>query len=240
MRWKIFYSGWNPMFKAVLFDMDGTLVDSEETTLAALAECLERRGCKMTDELREYTVKNAWDKVLMFLYDRFQGLPSPREFLDETLELKREMMGKNGPALLPGAREIFSSLSSSYNLAIVSGSFKMEIERLLAYMNSAGYVKCIIGGDDVNFHKPNPECYLRAAQALGAPLHRCLVVEDSPIGIAAGAAAGAAVVAVKAGNRYGLNQRGAHYSVDSLLDLTTEKIESIWKDWNPGTLLQGE
>jgi HAD superfamily hydrolase (TIGR01509 family) len=194
----------------------------------------------MTDELREYTVKNAWDKVLMFLYDRFEGLPSPREFLDETLELKREMMDKNGPALLPGAREVLSSLSRSYSLAIVTGSFKMEAERLLAHMNAAGHVKCIIGGDDVNFHKPNPECYLRAAEALGCSPHRCLAVEDSPIGIAAGVAAGTAVVAVKAGNRYGFNQAGAPYRIDSLLDLTEEKIESIWKDWNPGTLLQGD
>ena len=84
-----------------------------------------------------------------------------------------------------------------------------------------------MAAEDVATSKPDPEGYLRAAEALGAPPQRCLVIEDSTAGIAAGRTAGAQVVGVQAGNFADQDQSQAHRIIDTLHDLTGELVAEL-------------
>ncbi len=220
------------MFEAVLFDMDGTLIDSEEITLQALDVILRRYGHYLDEELRNFTVRHAWDKVLDAIYSKVPNLPEPTEFLNEVIAEKSIIEKTAGYHLLPGAKEAIERLSKDFKIAIVSGSLTEEIERLIEFMQIEKFINFYIGGDLVDRHKPHPEGFLVAAQRLGIKPGHCVVIEDSPFGIQSGLSAGMAVVAVAAGNRYGFDQSDAHFIIDSLNDLTVENLESMWKAWS--------
>ena len=219
------------MFKALLFDMDGTLVDSEEITLDALDETLKQYGHYLAPELRDFVSHHAWDKVIDRLYATWHDLPDVRQLLDETLKLKGEIMAAGNVPLLPGTDDVFQRLRPHAKTAIVSGSFSHEITFLVDFLKAQNVVDFTLGGDQITQHKPHPESFLTAAQQLGAKPEECLVIEDSPFGIKSGVDAGMAVVAVKAGNRYAYNQSEAHFSLDTLNDLTPESLQSLYQQW---------
>ena len=219
------------MFGAILLDMDGTLVDSEEITIAAIEEILGQRGIVFTREHKDFTARHAWDKVLDLLYTAHPDLPPVRTFLDQVLSRKAVMMKSGQVPLLPGAREIFTRLSATMKLAVVSGSFSHEIAFLLSHMGVEDHCHFSLGGDQMTRHKPHPESYLTAARVLGVAPEQCLVVEDSPFGIEAGLKSGAAVVAISAGNRYGFDQSAAHFILPTLNDLTLPTLADLYRQW---------
>lgn len=219
------------MFKALLFDMDGTLVDSEEITLDALDETLKQYGHYLAPELRDFVSHHAWDKVIDRLYATWDDLPDVRRLLDETLCLKGEIMAAGNVPLLPGTIDVFQRLRPSAKTAIVSGSFSHEIAFLVNFLDARSEVDFTLGGDQITKHKPDPESFLTAAKHLGVAPEDCLVIEDSPFGIQSGVDAGMAVVAVKAGNRYAYNQSKAHFSLETLNDLTPQSLQSLHRQW---------
>ena len=219
------------MFKALLFDMDGTLVDSEEITLDALDAVLKQYGHFLEADLRHFVAHHAWDKVIDRLYATWDDLPEVRQLLDETLILKGNIMAGGKVPLLPGVGDVFQRLHPLAKTAIVSGSFSHEITFLVNYLKAENVVDFTLGGDQISNHKPHPESFLTAARHLNVAPEDCLVIEDSPFGIQAGVDAGMAVVAIKAGNRYAYNQSMAHFSLDTLGDLTPQSLQTLYRQW---------
>jgi HAD superfamily hydrolase (TIGR01509 family) len=183
------------MVEAVIFDLDGVLIDSESVWDAARREVVAQNGGTWTDAATR----------------AMQGMSSPewsrylRDELGVSLdpdEISRQVVGRVLAAyerevpLLPGAVEAVRRLAERWPLGLASSANRPVIDAVLA---SAGLTECFsatVSGDEVAHGKPSPDVYLMAADKLGVDPVQASAVEDSTNGLCAGAAAGMLVIAV--------------------------------------------
>ena len=182
---------------AVLWDMDGVLVDSEPLWTLAEVELARELGGEWTDEVKALVVGTRLDVSVPTIL-RFYGAPDGRDevaraasfLLDRMVELYAGDL-----VLMPGAGALLAEVrAADIPVALVSSSYRALVDSVLAA--GVGPFELTLAGDEVTNAKPHPEPYLTAAERLGVDPAGCVVVEDSPSGVAAGEAAGAAVVAV--------------------------------------------
>ncbi len=186
---------------AVLFDLDGTLVQSEDLyqrATQAMLDWVGRSLDELTPEERSQIPGRSALQNMRFYCARF-GLPQPPEALvSQRMDHVCRMVEEEGVMLVPGAREILESLRiSDVPIALASSSPERYVSRVLEVTALAEFFDVVKTGDDVKAFKPDPEIFLQAAQGLGVPAERCLVVEDAHSGILAGKAAGMKVLAVE-------------------------------------------
>lgn len=171
---------------ALLLDCDGTLVDSTAAVERHWEEFASRRGLNLAQILPGAHGRRSQDVIA--------GLVGPDDVNDETtLFEQREAHDTSGVRATPGA-ELVRTLPSSAWAIVTSGSRAVAAARLIA----AGLPmpQVLVSADDVARGKPEPDAYLLAASALGVNPTQCVVIEDSPVGIAAGGAAGCTVLAL--------------------------------------------
>ncbi|CRZ13851.1 phosphoglycolate phosphatase [Mycolicibacterium neworleansense] len=184
--------------RAVLWDMDGTLVDSEKLWDIAMHALYARMGGVLTAEVRESTVGGSSETVMRIVYDDLGLEPDPAAMAasadwlhDYTGELFEQ-----GLPWRPGAQEMLDGLTAAgIPMALVTNTRRDLAERAL---NSIGrhYFSVTVCGDEVPSGKPAPDPYLRAADLLGIATASCLAVEDSVTGTASAEAAGCPVLVV--------------------------------------------
>jgi HAD superfamily hydrolase (TIGR01509 family) len=182
---------------AVLWDMDGLLVDSEPLWTVAEQELADRLGGTFTPELKALIVGTRLD-VAVPLFLTHLGHPASPEAVQEAAAwlLARVVELFAQPIdLQPGAVALLAELDAAgVPQALVSSSYRVLVDAVLAH--GVGPFALTVAGDEVGRGKPHPEPYLTAAARLGVDPRRCVVLEDSPAGVASGEAAGCAVVAV--------------------------------------------
>lgn len=183
-----------PLPTAVLFDMDGTIIDSEPHWMAAEKRLAARYGVTWTDEDAKMLVGWALEKSAAYL--RGRGIPM------EPLAIINWLQSEVIQALVedvpwrPGARELIASLSAAgVPVALVTMSWREMVDVVVPAL-PAGTFGVIVCGDEVTNGKPHPEPYLTACSALGVDPSTAIVIEDSPTGVASGLAAGCKVVGV--------------------------------------------
>lgn len=210
--------------RAVLFDLDGTLVDSEREIMEILTAELAARGRPLSEQERHFVIGHGWSEIYEFL--RAHGpLPLSQQELEEVVYLVRQdRIERNGARELPGAAATVRRISQRLPCALVTGSSRAEAEMVLRALGIAGCFRALCCAGEYARGKPAPDPYLLAAQRLGVQPERCLAIEDAAAGIAAARAAGMYCIAVRAGNFAGQDQSGAHLQVatleevDALLD----------------------
>lgn len=172
---------------AVLFDVDGTLVDSTPLVERAARQWAPEYGIDAEEFLAGAHGRRTGDRIADFLPP--ERVRAATEHLDA---LEAEEVGC--VVALPGARELLSSMGGLPWAVVTS----MDAAQLRARTEAAGVPlpEVVVTASDVSVGKPDPAGYLRAARRLGADPRACVVIEDAPAGIAAGRAAGATVVAV--------------------------------------------
>lgn len=180
---------------AVLFDMDGTLIDSEpvwfETEVGLLAEL----GYELGPEHWPYVLGQPNEVACKYLLN-VSGLPLTWQELSARIEAAMVPILSQGVELLPGVKDLLVELAAAgVPTALVSASPRSIVDACLGGIG-ADFFRHTVAGDDVALAKPDPEPYLLAARLLGVPPEECVVIEDSPIGTASGAAAGCRVLSV--------------------------------------------
>jgi len=184
------------MIAAVVFDMDGVLIDSEETWSRVRGGVVARHGGNWTeqdqhnvmgDNSRQWSeyIKRTWNLSL-----------SADEIFNEVLDTMIATYERDGLTVLPGAREAVALLGEQYLLAVASSSPRKLIDAALRLIGLDRYFKATVSSDDVSHGKPAPDVYLATAKRLDIAARNCAAVEDSSNGIRAAVAAGMSTIAV--------------------------------------------
>ena len=182
--------------RAVIFDMDGVIVDSEPRHERAFLEVVRELGYGEGLKLRFADYIGRSDQEL---WVDFVARHKPAEPLEELLARKRlrvvEIIRREQP-VFEGLPELVEKLSARYALALASGSERLVVEEVLKLRRLGSYFPVVVSSSDVQCGKPAPDIFLRAAALLKMAPQSCCVVEDSKPGVAAGLAAGMQVIAI--------------------------------------------
>ncbi|MEV0897478.1 HAD family phosphatase [Actinoplanes sp. NPDC049802] len=182
----------------MLFDMDGTLVDSEQIWGIALAELAVHAGGVLSDSARLAMVGTSMEHS-MRLFRADLGQPQRPEAPDVAwLTARVRELFADGLVWRPGAMELLHAVrAAGIPTALVTSTGRQLVEVALKTLGAENF-DVVVCGDEVERPKPDPEPYRTAAASLGVPIGSCVAIEDSPSGVASAAAAGAAVLAVPA------------------------------------------
>ena len=220
--------------KAVLFDFDGVLVNSEPLHYRALRGCLLPEGIDVGEEeyARFYLAYDDWQAIRVAL--ERHGIPGDAARVQALAERKADLFDEllATVPLFPGARELVVSLAREVPLAIASGALRSEIERILQPSGLRPFFEAVVGAEDVERGKPDPEPYLTAMAHLRGRVPQlrpqdCVVIEDTMAGIASALAAGMKVVAVAQTYPAG-ELRAANLVVDSLAALDASGLRQLF------------
>jgi beta-phosphoglucomutase len=214
-----------------IFDLDGTLVDSFDAHLIAWQSMSSRHGVPITlahferhfgrrneDMLREIWSEAGHARLTDVQVDQLGR---------EKESLFRALVSKQFPAMDGGPELLRSLAHDGWQLAVGSSAPIENVDLALDGMCVRELFHSIVSGDDVKEGKPNPECFLLAAQRLNLPPDRCVVIEDAPAGITAARAAGMLCVAITSKGHRRETQRDADLVVRSLRELTPNVMSGL-------------
>ena len=184
--------------KAVLFDMDGLMVDTESLSTEAFINSAKAQGYNMTKEETLKVLGFTKANIYQFWIDYFQGTNvDGKKLVDDHYEYIENVLYTVGPKKMPYVEELLKYLrENNYKIAVASSSDTADIKNNLEKTKLEKYIDEIASGAEVENGKPAPDVFLLAAKRLGVDAKDCLILEDSKAGIKAGKASGAMVFMV--------------------------------------------
>jgi HAD superfamily hydrolase (TIGR01509 family) len=204
--------------KAVVFDLDGLMFNTEELYVDVGTEILGRRGYEFTPALLDQMMGRPSRVALQIMIDTHTLKATVEELLAETDELFPDIL-RARLAPMPGLVDLLAALeASSIPKGIATSSRRAFVDRVLTQFDYHPRFAPILTSEDITDGKPHPEIYLKAAQRLGIPPGEMLVLEDSQNGCRAAVAAGAIAVAVPSGHSHRHDFTGAALVAKSLAD----------------------
>lgn len=211
--------------QTVFFDLDGTLIDTEQAAARVLRETFHEWNIPISHEDADRVTGVTWEKALQFLFTRYAP-PIPSDDATHLILARYHAVLRDHLPEVPGAREAVRSLSKYVRLAVVSGSHHHTIEWALKQLGILQYFEFVLGAEDYPQSKPAPDGYLKGLKMMGADPATSLVFEDSFAGITSSKAAGIKVVALRATNYLNQDQSKADYFIHDLRDVSDAWIRS--------------
>ncbi|HUU26172.1 MAG TPA: HAD family phosphatase [archaeon] len=214
--------------KAVLYDLDGLMVDSEPLHGKASEKALNAYGHTLEDipaALRQSFYGRRVAEIAADVVNCLSLPVSPERWARERLEIFMELV-EQGINLMPGAEESLSLFEGNgLKKAVVSSGDRKYVQKILRLTGLTSRFEAVVTGDDVTRGKPDPQCYLLGAQKLDVPPPGCLVLEDAYPGIKAARAAGMKVIGVE--NNFNSRFDGADVVVSSLAAIDQKVLGTL-------------
>jgi len=216
--------------KAAIWDVDGTLVDTAELHFQAWqAICREQgRDFNRADFAATFGQRNP-DIIRKLFGDRFNA--EEIAALGDRKEVLYRAAASNGVDLLPGVRALVEDLHrAGFAQAIGSSAPHANLELILRLTEIAGFFEVVVGSEDTQRGKPDPQVFLTAAERLGVPASRCVVFEDAVAGVQAARAGGMKCVAVRCVGHHseeGLRKAGAGLVVETLEQISANTLGKL-------------
>jgi sugar-phosphatase len=199
--------------RALLLDMDGTLVNSDASVERVWRRWSERHGLDVDEVMKVVHGRQGYASMALLLPDR----PMEQNYADNARLLAEETADTEGVVAIPGAAELLASLRGVPHALVTSADVALSTARMAAAGLELPEVR--VTAESVGASKPDPEGFLKGAAELGVAAADCVVFEDSGAGIAAGRAAGMTVV--------GVGPRAASHAPDAVVrDLTEVRVEA--------------
>jgi len=185
-----------PRLEAVLFDMDGVIIDSEPLWSKAEQQLLARRNLAYSPELKAVMMGLDSSEAVGYLIKHYDLQESLGEVVEERNQLIAGLF-RQFLQPMPHALQLVRSVrAAEIKTGLASSSPKELVDLALGRLNITGLFDLILSGDQVVRGKPAPDMYLTAARELGVSQENCLVIEDAPHGVAAAKAAGMCCLAI--------------------------------------------
>ncbi len=205
------------MLEAVIFDLDGVLVDSEPLWNCAKQEVVEASGGHWREDAPKAMIGMSSPEWSAYMRDEL-GVPLKVEAIDRLVVQQMEQSYRAQLPLLSGAVEAVRALQRHWPLGLASSANREIIDLVLVLAGLTDAFRATVSSEEVKRGKPAPDVYLEAARLLGAQPARCIAIEDSTSGLRSAAAAGMGVVAVP----------NPHYPPDpEALALATATVRTI-------------
>lgn len=216
-----------PQPRAVLWDMDGTLLDSADYHWLSWRDALAREGVDLTYEQFSATFGQRNDTILRGYFG--PDFPASEiERISEAKELRyRELVRTRGIELLPGVRRWLMRLKrDGWRQAVASSAPRANIETIIEVLDLREYFDVVVSAEDVQRGKPDPQVFLVAAERVAVPLARCIVVEDAPAGLEAAWRAGMRAIGVRSSH----GELQADRVVGTLDELPDDAFDALLPD----------
>ena len=215
---------------AVLFDMDGTLIDSEPLWLAAETQVMDELGGGWTQADQQHCLGGPLERVADYMVRRSGTEHTPHDVAQRLLDRVTSLFRESPLTWRPGSREFLrETLDLDIPRALVTASWGVLVDAVFDRMcDDVGGVpfSAVVTGDQIANGKPHPEPYELAAHRVGSAPGLCLAIEDSPTGIRSAVDAGCVVVAVP---HLGTLPAGAS-GVLVLDDLQGWSVDALWRE----------
>jgi HAD superfamily hydrolase (TIGR01509 family) len=213
---------------AILFDLDGVLIDSEGVWNVARRDVSLQHGGRWPSDAQRTMMGMSSVEWSRYMHDEL-GVRMPPAQISETVVVRMEELYREDLPLIPGAREAVISLGRGWPLGLASSANRPIIDLVLSRARLSDQFVATVSSEEVPLGKPAPDVYLEAARRVGVAPDRCAAIEDSSNGIRSGVAARMTVIAVP--NREFPPTEDAlalaHDVVDSLWELTSSRVRQL-------------
>jgi HAD superfamily hydrolase (TIGR01509 family) len=214
------------VIEAVVFDLDGVLLDSEQVWDAVREQLAKERGGRWHDGAQRDMMGMSSREWSLYMHETI-GLPEPPEQINQEVVQRLTASYRQDLPAIPGAREAVERLAAHWPLGLASSSNRELIDLALELLGVSNLFRATVSSEEVARGKPAPDVYLEAARRLDADPTRTGAIEDSQNGILSAKAAGMRVIAIP-NRRFPPSEQAlqqADVVLDSLAGLTAEAVE---------------
>ncbi len=177
---------------AYIFDLDGTLIDSEEIWARCIFKALDSAGAQVTfPEIRYLEFGKSWEELFQEIQSRWPGCYRNRQEMEAWMAPVFQDLSAGQDLCIPGSKGLLHRLlREEFPVTIVSGSTRLQIQQAIRRLEVEEQIRFFVSCEDVQAGKPNPEGFLKGAKLLQTKPENCLVFEDKHAGVMAAKAAG--------------------------------------------------
>jgi len=217
------------MVNAVIFDMDGVVVNTEPVGLEANRKFYKELGIEVTDEIYSDFIGNSDKNIIQKLRIRFNLEQSEEVLLEESYKYYFDAFETSDELeLIPGVKDLIIDLyNNGMTLVLASSAAKRKIEAVFTRFDLHQYFKTKISGEDFEQSKPNPAIFVEAVKQTGFPKEECIIIEDSTNGIKAATGAGVFCIGYQSEHSMGQDTSLANKVITDFKQLDYKTIKNL-------------
>jgi len=221
------------MFKSIIFDMDGVIIDSEPIHFKVEKKLFKNLGLVISDEEHHSFVGTVSRETWLYIKDKYKLNQSIEELVEmERVSYMDCLLSQENIKPIPGVAELIEELRrNNVKLVVASSASIKNIETVLKMFNLERFFETKISGDEVNNGKPAPDIFLYAVKIIGAEPEECIVIEDSKNGVEAAKSAGMKCIGFENPNSGKQDLSSADIVINSFSEINYQKLRQIYEQW---------